>query len=398
MVEIDATATVRQDDATPIRLTGVDAETVTLVAGVRWRGDRFVSRTTFAVSDGVVDTAADAPTEGPYDGVEPTGWLWAATPAADKAVDTADGDIAAGEAPVRFEARIDGKRRATAEQRRSVTDPAVERRWVETEAVAGELFLAAGDGPHPGVVALHGSGGRPPLGVAGLLAAEGYAAFALRWLDHPTTPTDSLTEVPLSHVDRAAAFLREQPAVRDEVGVWGISKGGELALQVGARRDWPAAVVAASGSAIAMPGQEPGRSSWADDGEPVSFLSPPADPPEDAPSAPRHRIALMLDAASDDELARRTPPLDEGSPPTLLLSGECDAVWPAARLCRPAVERLDTAGVRVEHRLFSDAGHTLLPPQHPTTPRTGGTGRGNRRGAVEGWRATRSFLGAELGP
>lgn len=396
MVEIDATATVRQDEATAIRLTGVDAETVTLVAGVRWRGDRFVSRTTFALPEsGVVDTAEHAPIEGPYDGAEPTGWLWAATPT--EADDSGIGDGA--ETAVRFGAHVDGERRATAEQRRSITDPAVERREVDTGAVAGELFLPTDDGPHPGVVVLHGSGGRPPLGVAGLLAAEGYAAFALRWLDHPATPTDSLTAVPLSHVDRAAAFLREQPTVgANEVGVWGISKGGELALQLGARRDWPAAVVAVSGSAVAMPGRDPGSSSWADDGEPVPFLSPPEDPPEDAPTTPRDRIAFMLDAASDGELARATVPLDGDAPPTLLLSGESDAVWPAGRLCAPAVERLDAAGVRVERRVFPDAGHTLLPPHHPTTPNTGGTARGNRRGAVEGWRATRSFLAAELGP
>mgnify|MGYP006282281935 FL=1 len=398
MVAIDAATTARHDEVTPVRLGGIAAEAATLVARIRWRGERFVSSTTFAVpGSGVVDTAEHEPVDGPYDGVEPMGWLWAATPTDGAADDVIGTDVFDGETAIRFEAQVDDETRATAEQRRSVTDSAVEHHSVGTADLAGELFLPDGEGPHPGVVVLHGSGGVPPLGVAGLLAGEGYAAFALRWLDHPTTPTGSLTAVPLSHVDSAAAYLRERPTVRDDVGLWGISKGGELALQVGARRSWPAAVVAVSGSAVAMPGHEPGQPSWADSGEPVPFLSPPAPPADDVPSKPRDRIALMLDAATEDELDRATAPLGAGSPPTLLLAGGADAVWPASRLCTPAADRLEAAGVRVEQRTYADAGHTLLPPFHPTTPETGGTARGNRRGAVEGWRATRSFLDAELG-
>lgn len=399
MVGIDAARAVRQDEVTPIRLTGIDADTATLVARIHWRGKRFVSSTTFSVPEsGVVDTAEHAPNDQLYDGVEPMRWLWAATPTDGETDDVVGSDVSGGETAVRFEARVDDEPRATAEQRRSVVGPAVEHHSVETADLAGELYLPGGDGPHPGVVVLHGSGGDPPLGVAGLLAAEGYAAFALQWLDHPTTPTDSLTAVPFSHVDRAATYLRDRSPVRDDVGIWGISKGGELALQVGARQSWPAAVVAVSGSAIAMPGHEPEQSSWADGGEPVPFLSPPTDPLAAPPTAPRDRIELMLDAASDEQLARATAPFDAGSPPMLLLSGGADAVWPARRLCAPAVDRLAAAGVRVDHEAFPEAGHAILPPYHPTTPRTGETTRGNHDAAVEGWRATRSFLDAELAP
>jgi acetyl esterase/lipase len=124
-----------------------------------------------------------------------------------------------------------------------------------------------------------------------------------------------------------------------------------------------------------------------------------------AASAPCRRRAVEttgshrahVDAATEDELDRATVPLGAGNPPTLLLSGGADAVWPASSLCTPAADRLEAAGVRVEQRTYADAGHTLLPPFHPTTPETGGTARGNRGGAVEGWRATWSFLDAELG-
>src|ERR687885_1057631 len=105
---------------------------------------------------------------------------------------------------------------------------------VEREDLVGTLFYPATPGPHPTVLVFGGSGGGLREGGAEALASEGFAALALAYFAIDPLPRD-LVEIPLEYFERAIAWLKEQPAIDgDRIAAMGNSKGGELALLLGA--------------------------------------------------------------------------------------------------------------------------------------------------------------------
>lgn len=409
-----------------MRVTGLDPERrVTLRAtATAWFDDTGTSEATFeATADGVVDTSEQAPLAGDYEGVAPTGWLWALSetdgPAGGRP--TGDGD----DVTVRLELYDDGTELATVETTRRRTAPAVDHESVAVErtvsaaddtdesvtvGVIGELFSPPGSGPHPAVVCLHGSAGRPLRGVASLLAAHGYAAVAVQYVgDHESLP-DTLAEVPVETVAAAADWLRERSAVRgDAIGLFGRSKGAELAVESAARFDWPATTVAVAPSRHrwqALDGGEEPRSSWCAGGEPLPFVPFRARPGEtedgavvfrDTYADSRERVPSdRLDAAAIDAAAVDCP--------TLLVSGGDDRMWPAGEDAERLATALRDGGVSVTHDHYPDAGHGLGVPYAPPTTATragemalGGDPAANARAAGEHWRTVRDHLDETLG-
>jgi pimeloyl-ACP methyl ester carboxylesterase len=90
------------------------------------------------------------------------------------------------------------------------------------------------------VLVLAGSEGGLHESTAALLASHGQALLALTYFRAPGLPRQ-LTGIPLEYFARAIAWLRTQPeADSDRILVVGHSRGGELALLLGAT--YPAAV------------------------------------------------------------------------------------------------------------------------------------------------------------
>lgn len=416
----------RWDESTPVRVTDLDpGQRVTLRAtATAWFDDTGTSEVTFeATDDGVVDTSEQAPVAGDYDRVASTGWLWALSetggPAGGRP--TGDGD----DVTVGLELRDDdGTRVATAETTRRRTDPGVDHesvvveRTVSTAAdtdervtvgVIGELFSPPEAGPHPAVLCLHGSAGRPLRGVASLLAAHGYIAFAVQYVgDHESLP-DTLATVPVETVAAAADWLREQPAVRDDaIGLFGRSKGAELALESAVRFDWPATTVAVAPSRHrwqALDGGEEPRSSWRAGGDPLPFVPFRARPGETEDGAVVFRDTYVdsRERVSSDRLEAAAIDADAVDCPTLLVSGGDDLMWPAGEDAERLAATLRDGGVSVTHDHYPDAGHGLGVPYAPPTTATragemalGGDPAANARAAGEHWQTVRDHLAETL--
>lgn len=411
-----------------ITLTGLSpGQRVTVSAAFADLESRWRCEATFEADDaGVVDLTERAPVAGDYDGVRPMGLVQLATEAEDADDDSPANDSATETDDDRYElhltAQLDGERVAETTVTRRVRAPGVERIELDPErdGVAGELFVPSGDGPHPGVVVLHGSGGDPKVRLGKALASRGYAAVALRYFGDPEPVPDHFAEVPVSYVGRAIDWLRQHDAVRDgTVGVLGTSRGTELAVLTAGQRHDVGAVAAYAPSAYVWPGERPDDewpAAWTLGGDPLRPVPRPDGEPTPARTERGVRSRPIFETcvaeASLAERERAALPVENVAADVLLVSGGDDGIWHADEMAETLEERLrdDAPTDEVGHVSHEDAGHHAAPPYVPTTGRTvmetdddgpdmipGGTPEGIAEMEVRGWRAVLDTFGDALG-
>jgi dienelactone hydrolase len=360
--------------------------------GVEW-----YSTMTFAAdATGTVDLSEQAPDSGAYDGVAPMGWLWSMRSDADVPFAT----LTAPEVTVDLAANAAGKR-AERSITRVLYDDGLTVHRVEREGLVGTLYVPSSDGPHPGVLSLHGSGGPSSGRFPRLLASHGFATFAVEYFGDAEPLPDRLARIPLSYVDVAADWLRDRDAVGgDRLGVVGSSRGGELALLLGARYNWAGAVVTYAGSGVAYDTPD-GTPAWVVDGEPVPHISGRGEPERvDGRVLTRPVLERGLDAASEADRRAATIAVEETDGPVLLLSGTADGVWPAGRLSEIAVERLERENFEhpFEHRSYEGCGHLIGVPYAPLSGVAGGDvrARATAQAGADSWPAVLETLAAGL--
>lgn len=290
---------------------------------------------------------------------------------------------------------------------------------VRTERVNGRLFSGLGEGPHPGVLVLHGGGGARGYEqiYAAMLAEHGYNVFCVEYFGAPGI-RDRLLEIPLEEFGHAAKWLLDRPDTRgNQVGVVGFSRGGEASLLVGAEFETIGCVVAYVPSCYVWPapswmeGVGEDQPTWTRNGDPLPhhpidryvYEEDGIDEPLGVPEPNASTLALERSTRAEKQQARI--PVEEIDGPVLLISGEQDTVWPSAVLAERAAERLETYDHRYpfEHLTFPDAGHAIRVPyrfDESKDPleihRFGGTHEANAHAAAKAWRATHDYLADAL--
>jgi len=248
-------------------------------------------------------------------------------------------------------------------------------------------------GPFPPVLTLGGSDGGISEVYLNLLVPEGFACLALAYFGTAHLPR-SLVEVPLERVERGLRWLAAHPqsATRDgRVGLIGGSKGGELALVVAAMYpDLVGPVVAYTPSSVVWAGIDFSsprgtmRSSWSRGAAPLVFVPYP---PGVAPVMSDRGMTILpiyeRGLENLDAVEAAAIPIERATGPILLISGGDDHMWPAARMCGMAMERMARHGRAraVRHLNYPEAGHVLVPrraappnvPQMPMMFDLGGT-------------------------
>ncbi|CAB3793246.1 hypothetical protein LMG28688_03683 [Paraburkholderia caffeinitolerans] len=381
--------------------------------GAPWSADAaFV-----ADADGIVDLSRDAPVSGSYAGVSALGLVWSQTP-----VDGASRDVFPTplSAPLvtTLTASV-GDASVSAQFTQRLAAEGVTRREIREQGLVGTLYLPPGEGPHPAVMVLNGSGGGINEPRAALYASRGYAAFALGYFKAPGLP-DYISNTPLEYFERGLRWLRDtvRPA-HDFIALSGQSRGGELVLLLGAT--FPERVSAVIGyvpSALVHSAQNAadpatGREgpTWLLNGEPLPHIwennRTASWAPYDEGPAPHRHAHAMLTALDDPEAVERARIRVECiRGPVLLLSAEDDGSWPSSRYSRMVAERLAAHGHPhpVEHFDFERAGHAIVFPYVPTTqvvyahPVSGrvSTGGGepaaNAHADERSWAAVQAFL------
>jgi dienelactone hydrolase len=249
---------------------------------------------------------------------------------------------------------------------------------VRERGLYGRFFRPATGGPLPGVLMLGGPEGGLTSYVmreAALLAGHGFAALALAYFYIGSLP-GRLAGIPLGYFGGAIRWLQDQPSVRgDRLGVVGTSRGGELALLLGAHYLDLEAVVSYVGSGLVFPSPAGPEPACTFRGKPLPWISNPFD----------------ILQAKPERFERAEIPVERTNGPVLLISGDADQVWPSTQLSQVAMERLGRyeRPFRDEFRHYPDAGHGIQPPYLPATPGTyyyGGDLEGNAAANKDSWR------------
>ncbi len=297
--------------------------------------------------------------------------------------------------------------------------PGVTVQPVRENGMVATLFTPPGDGPHPLIVMLSGSGGGLMEARTALFAAHGYAALALGYFGAPGLPP-TISQTRLEYFETALQWARRtlQPA-GGFIAVGGVSRGGELALLLGATMpDEIDAVVAYVPSSVTngvlnagRPGEHRHAPSWSWRGRNLPVLAqdnPRADWGlfDNAP-APKRQTPAFLAALQDAQaVARSSIAVERIKGPVILIGGRDDALWPSARFAELVEMRLLEAKhpYPVINLGYDDAGHTITYPYVPTTVLArahpvsriklayGGTAAGNAHAGADSWPAVLAFL------
>lgn len=366
-----------------------------------------------ADANGRVDLRRDAPEAGgSYEGVAAMGLVWSLRAEGEGPGNPMHFRKSLDPIAVRIEVSTEGGTTSTTLERLSVA-PGVRRIEVRDRGLIGTFFEAP-TGPAPALVVLGGSGGGISEPLAALFASHGFAAFALGYFAVPGLP-DELKNIPLEYFETAFDWLREQRSVRGErVGVVGASRGGELALLLGATFPRVGAVVSYAPSALVYAGLgrtpgDPGPA-WLHHGEPVPYFRskrPPAPFPATAPKGGIPLTPGFLAGLEDHEAVERALiPVERVQGPIMLVSGDADQMWPSSRYASMVMSRLRERGHAFadQHLAYPGCGHLVNFPYVPTTvdsskhPVTGhvfaygGTPEGQAHAREDSWPKVLAFL------
>ncbi|WP_241483148.1 acyl-CoA thioesterase/bile acid-CoA:amino acid N-acyltransferase family protein [Nocardiopsis halophila] len=333
--------------------------------------------------EGRVDPASQAPEAGTYDDADAEGLL--------RSLRLPDGEPVRSPVPVpgegpelayTFGVDVGGRTVAEEEFVRLLHAPGVRTERTDDQGVVGDLYLPPGPGPHPGVLLLGGSeGGRASPSLAALMASHGLAVLSIAYFGEEGVP-ETLESIPLEYTFDAVDLLSGHPDVSGEgVGVMGASKGGELALLVGAHDRRVNAAVSVVGSSYvfhAPPGPTgagAASGSWSLDGNDLPYLAPTQAMSlrDTAPGFLGRPWRLdwsaenAVEQATPQEREAATIPTERIDGPVLIISGAQDALWPHW-LADEGEERRDAAGLPTERVVHPEAGHLIMGvPNLPST-------------------------------
>jgi len=369
-----------------------------------------------ADAEGSVDLGRDAPLSGTWTGADVDGPFWSAppsdTPIFDVAVTVTDAqtgeDLASGSI-----------------FRRPVND-GVDALKVSDGTRVGTLVRPPGISmKRPAILAFGGSEGGTFAGefMAYYLSQLGYIAFGVGYFGAPGLP-GSLEQVPLEILEADLDFLASQPDVDpDRIAVLGGSRGGELALILGATFPEKVSAVVAQVPSGYVWGATTGQavSAWTLGGADLPFV----------PSSGALAETVMKDgktywvsspvfladikAASPAALEAARTPVENTKGPILLLAGGDDQLWPSCALAQVAWDKLvasqHAATFGDEVHCYPDAGHFITFPPGSSTQDSdayyhpqykawfllGGTPSGIARAERQGNTALRAFLEKAFG-
>jgi len=391
------------DEPVAVRATGLDPGEIVAIRAVLLdgAGKQWASQARFlADAQGTVDTSKQPPVGGSYKEVSGPGLIWSMKPTGKHTLAyTPPLDLA----PQSIEFRLarNGAEISTARLEQLRLAEGVQQIKVQGQ-LHGVFFVPGANERHPGVLVLGGWEGGVPLEEAAWLASHGFAALALAYFRYENLPR-ALEGIPLEYFGHALVWMMDRPEILpDRIAVVGSTRGGELALQLGAMYTGFKAVVAYSppnlrqpastwyGTPISLP------YAWTWQGQPLAFLFARLQWSRSTSAGAIFNAAIKVEDTRD---------------PILLICGQDDEIWPSSRMADVLAAGLKRANFSypVQVLKYPHAGHHAGRPEivptwqdalpHPVTGRSmifGGTPEGNAESSLDAIPKVLEFLQANL--
>lgn len=323
------------------------------------------------VSDkkGTVDLSRDLPLSGScYGGVNPMGLFQFSHPAKEETdgpeEPTSDSVVS------EFRAELEGQAVANARLTRWWLKPQTKVKKIREPGFAADLYEPpAARKKSPAIIILSGSEGGMNDQDAALLSAHGYVALALAYFKEEGLP-QNLVHIPVETVKRGLDFLRSLPDVDpDRIGLFGGSKGAELALLAASCYPEISAVVAYVPSHVVWAGMRGfmgvNESSWTHKGESVPFV-PFAMTPEFFKMLKSNQpwkigVLYVSSLKNGPAVEKALIPVERIKGAVMLISGKDDQVWPSSSMAEKIIDRLQERHFPFPavHLAYADAGHGI---------------------------------------
>ncbi len=348
-------------------------------------GKEWVSQATFVTDEnGTLDVGTQRPITGTYSDADAMGLFWSmrlTQPLVKKQSPRFSKTKLTIPTTVSITAAIDEKNVVTTQAERLHIAQGVTETTVQEDGLVGKFYQLTGQSQHPGILVLSGSDGLIRDRGAALLASHGYAALALVYFGSEGLPS-MLANIPLEYFEKGIQWLQYQPNVAsDKIGVIGTSRGGELALLLGATFPQIKAVIANAPSGIVHSAVSTNAklAGWTYQGKPIPFsIGIPnfSDVMNYLSSMITHkpistRETFLRELTNEKRVESATIPVEKIQGPILLVSGEDDRMWASTVYADMIGNRLATHNFPYpyQHLHYKGAGHLMgIPYGFPNLP------------------------------
>jgi dienelactone hydrolase len=362
-----ATTKMLWADALDIQITGLPPLTQ---ADVTARFTGWGATATFTSdAQGTIDLATSYSASGSYQGVDADGIVWSMTKS------TSPDDPQNDPFGLRVHVDVGGVTVASAELARLAMTEDVTCANVSDGGLVGYFCSKNGAPPRGAIVVFGGSEGGIGTGqtMARYYASLGYPSLGLAYFGQAGVPA-TLADVPLEYFGTAFAWVVKQPSVAPgKLVVMGGSRGGELALILGANFPQVTAVVAQLPSGLVWPGDSGSFTTtvgaWTLAGKELPYVAAFGNgttiKEPDGVSAfsetPAFHQSIAMSSQADLDAA--TTHVENTTGPIMMIAGAADDLWPSCDLAKYAMDRLASSGHATKYGdtlvCYPDAGHNI---------------------------------------
>lgn len=306
-----------------------------------------------------------------------------------------------------FTVEVNGQVIASKRHTRMFCDETVKSQSVSQNNLIARYFTPEKAEKRPAIIVVSGSEGRieKAQAIAEVFASKGYSALAVCHFGLKGT-NNNLDRIPLEIIENAIKWLKKQSTADPNcIGIFGRSKGGELAVLAASNFNEITCVIANTPSFYVYEGLINNRpschSSWTYQGKEFPCLS-----------FSYSVIFKMLikkifgqknlvtwmyqQIIQKGDADKASIPVEKINGPILLLSSASDAIWPSLLHCEKIEERLSKKvfPFEVKHFTYEKSGHMLTMPYQSisTLAKCNGNLEEWRRACEDSWKQTIEFL------
>lgn len=386
-------------------------------------------------NQGMINLSTQAPISGSYKGINPMGLFWSMLPNQKNTphyfIDKNGQTIV-----ITVSSKNNPKIIAQKTIHRILLADTIERKSIRENGIVGTLFYPKNSKSLPGIVNIPGSGGGIDEESSALLAAHGYAVFALGYFGADGLP-QTLENINLEYFQNALRWFKKQPQVNsNKIAILGESRGGELVLLIASLFPKEVNAVVAYVPSNVIFGGIPysNRPAWKYHGKPITpFIGglTNKDPDlllnDDLMNAtkngkiPFHKntyddpydlsaLFIAINKQDPNHFKHSEIDVEKIQCPVLILAGEDDKLWPSAYYSSLVMDRLNEKRSKITrfYLSFPHTGHEFLFPDLPAAnlpyyhPKAkmwlsyGGTMEANAHASEKAWQTTIKFLDTQL--